>query len=146
MLFFILGDTLVHVTTANLLLSFHLTFMSVADVYYRDHFSQIAVQWRHFNFCKIAACFNLIGSEVSLCLLMFLSLNRAYCITFMLTHISTKILWIVISSVWIFWTSYVIVIIFFLNFYSIPVESNICIIIFFSLLKESLLIIHMTFL
>jgi len=57
--------SLLHVTTANLLLSFRLSLMSVADAYYRDNFSQIAVQWRHFNFCKIAACFNLIGSEVS---------------------------------------------------------------------------------
>ena len=136
---------MLHLTAANLIMSLYLSFIAMSDVIYKDNFLHIAVYWRHFYICKIAASFSLIGYEVSFCLILYISMIRAYCITFMLTHISTNLTWIVFSSIWIFWTIYTFAVLLLMNFIDIPFESNICIFVFFYPMKQMLLIIHMIF-
>ena len=122
---------LLHVTTSNLLMSLYLITIMVFDVRYRNHFADITMLWRSMSFCKMAAAFNLIGSEVSLSLLLYISIYRAYSVHFVWHRLSRKCTRICCLIIWIFWIAYVTVFTVLLGLFDIAVESNVCIFIFF---------------
>ena len=122
---------LLHLTTANLLMSLYLITIMVFDVRYRNHFADITMLWRRMSFCKMAAAFNFIGSEVSLSLLLYISIYRAYSVHFVWQRLSRKCTRICCLIIWILWIVYVTVFTVLLGLFDIAVESNVCIFIFF---------------
>ena len=134
---------MLHLTTANLIMSCYLTLISSVDAYYRDTFSKISMLWKHLDLCKVAASFNMIGFEVSLTIILYISLYRAYSIYFSWKRFSKKLTLKMCFSIWIIWIIYVIVFVNLLNIFDIPVASNICIFVFFDQhIENNLILIH----
>ena len=87
----------------------------------------------------------MIGCEVSLSLLLYISFYRAYSIYSSWKHLSMNFTLKICLSIWIIWIIYVIVFVNLLNIFDIPVASNICILIFFDQnVKNHLILIHST--
>ena len=117
--------------------------LTIFDIYYRGSFSSTALLWNFLPTCKLLASLNNIASEVSLSILVYISFFRAYSISKVWSKLSDRFTAIVCSSCWVFWISYSAVTAFLLGEYGIPVESNVCILVFFTnVLDNAVTTIH----
>ena len=134
---------MLHLTASNLLMSAYLLLMAAVDIYYRNRFSAIAVGWNYFSLCKIAAVGNMVAAEVSLSLLLFTFVLRAYSVHNVWHKTSARLRNIVSFAVWAVWVVYTSVIVGLFSYMDVPLESNICILLFFNDITRSwLILIH----
>ena len=123
---------MIHLTVSNLLMSVYLMMMTTVDIYYRDRFAAVAVRWRYLSFCKLAASVNMIGTEVSLSLLLFIFLLQAYSMHKVLSTVSSRFKKAACSFIWTFWVIYTSAFSGMLTSTDSPLESNICILVYFN--------------
>ena len=134
---------MLHLTASNLLMSAYLLLMAAVDIYYRNRFSAIAVGWNYFSLCKIAAVGNMVAAEVSLSLLLFTFVLRAYSVHNVWHKTSARLRNIVSFAIWAVWVVYTSVIVGLFSFMDVPLESNICILVFFNnVTRNWLVVIH----
>ena len=131
-----------HLTASNLLMSVYLMMMTGVDIFYRNRFASIAVGWNSLSLCKIAASANMIAAEVSLSLLLFIFLLRAYTVQKVLStiYISSRFKEIVCFVIWTVWVVYASTFVGLLTLIDSPLESNICILVYLTDVKGSLLV------
>ena len=132
---------MIHLAVSNLLMSVYLAMMTGADIYYRNWFASIAVSWTYFSLCKMAASANMIASETSLSLLVFIFIFRAYSMHNVWYTISSKFRNIVCIAIWTVWVVYTSTVVGLLTLSDSPVENNICILVYLIDAKRSLLVL-----
>ena len=130
-----------HLTASNLLMSAYLVLMAAVDIYYRNRFSSIAVGWNYFSLCKIAAAGNMVAAEVSLSLLLFIFVLRAYSVHKFYHKTSTRLRNIVSFTIWAVWVVYTSAIVGLFSFTDVALESNICILVFFNEVTRNWLVL-----
>ena len=123
---------MIHLTAFNLFMSLYLTMMTAVDIYYRNRFALVAVKWKYLAPCKIAASANMIAAEVSLSLLLSIFIFRAYSLHKLWNTISSTVVEIVCFAIWIVWAIYTSVSVAILSSSGVPLESNICILVYFN--------------
>ena len=133
-------NQIIQLTVGNLLMSCYLMLIAVVDTFYRNHFRLIAVSWNKSFLCKMAASLNLVGAEVSLSLLIYISIFRAYSIQSLYKSFSARTTWTVCMLIWVGWLSYAMALSTFMSIYNITIDSDICIYLFFQSLSNSITI------
>ena len=133
-------NQIIQLTIGNLCMSCYLILIAAVDTYYRDQFHLIAVSWNHSFICTISASLNFIGAEVSLSLLIYISIFRAYSVHSLYKKFSASTTWIVCTLIWAGWLGYAICLSAFISVYNIAIDSNICIYVFFQSLSDSVII------
>ena len=123
---------MIQLTASNLFMSLYLTMMAAVDIYYRNRFDLVAVEWKYLVPCKIAASANMIASEVSLSLLLSIFIFRAYTVHKLWSAISSAFVKIVCFAIWIVWAVYTSAFVAILSSSGVPLESNICILVYFN--------------
>ena len=122
---------MLQLTVANLLMAVYLAVMTTVDIFYRNHFSDVALTFAHANLCKITSALNFIASEVSLSMLVLVSFSRAYVIHRVWQKIPVRLIWTTCLAIWSFWVAYAALLLVALNYRAVPIESNICILVYF---------------
>ena len=134
---------LLHMTCSNLLMAVYLLMISVYDIYYRDDFVSISVKWKFFISCRMMAFVNHLSSEVTISLLLYISIFRAYSLNKVFSHLSPKTTWLVCFFIWCFWLLYILIVMVLFHHYNTTVESNMCILVFLNKAGSSdLVLIH----
>ena len=95
-----------NLSISDLLMGIYLIIIAVTDIRYMGHFAYNAKQWQKNVLCKICAYISTLSSEVSVCQLLLISMNR-WCVvvnpyahnpfTDKLNKLLTAIIWIVAS-------------------------------------------------
>ena len=122
---------MIQLAASNLLMSVYLMLMAGVDVYYRDRFASIAVSWNYLSLCKVAASASLIAAEVSLSLLLLISIFRAYSVHKVWHTVSSRFRTLACFAIWAVWVVYTSTISGMLSSAGIPLESNICMLVYF---------------
>ena len=123
---------MLQLTASNLLMSMYFMMMTAVDIYYRDRFALVAVGWKYLSFCKLAASVNMIASEVSLSLLLLIFLLRAYAIHKVLSTGYSRFKKVTCCVIWAVWVIYTSTFAGILSMTDSPLESNICILVYFN--------------
>ena len=123
---------MLQLTASNLFMSLYLAMMAAVDIYYRNRFDLVAVEWKYLVPCKIAASANMIASEVSLSLLLSIFIFRAYTVHKLWSAISSAFVKIVCFAIWIVWAIYTSAFVAILSSSGVPLESNIYILVYFN--------------
>ena len=97
---------ILNLSISDLLMGIYLIIIAVNDIRYMGHYAYNAKQWQKNVICKICAFISTLSSEVSVCQLVLISMNR-WCVvarpyaqnpfTDKLNKLITVILWIVAS-------------------------------------------------
>ena len=97
---------ILNLSISDLLMGVYLIIIAVTDTRYMGHYAYNAKQWQKNILCKICAFISTLSSEVSVCQLVLISMNR-WCVvahpyahnpfTDKLNKILTVIIWIVAS-------------------------------------------------
>ena len=95
-----------NLSISDLLMGIYLIIIAFTDIRYMGHFAYNAKQWQKNVLCKICAYISTLSSEVSVCQLVLISMNR-WCVvvnpyahnpfTDKLNKLLTAIIWIVAS-------------------------------------------------
>ena len=134
---------MIQLTASNLLMSVYLMLMAGVDVYYRNRFASIAVSWSYLSLCKIAASASFIAAEVSLALLLFIFILRAYSVHKVWNTITSRFRALVCFAIWAVWVVYTSAVSGMLTSSGIPLESNICMLVYFrDATRHRLVLVH----
>ena len=95
-----------NLSISDLLMGIYLTIIAATDIRYKGHYAYNAKQWQKHVLCKICAFMSTLSSEVSVCQLVLISMNR-WCVvarpyapnpfTDKLNKLLSAIIWIVVS-------------------------------------------------
>ena len=78
---------------SDLLMGCYLLIIAIADVYYRGDYAINAAEWRGSVVCRVAGYMSTLSSEVSVFLIMLISIDRLLCVVFLhhpQIHLSPK--------------------------------------------------------
>ena len=134
----------INLSLGNLFMSLYLMLIAGVDVYYRNRFDLIAISWSQSFVCKIAATLSLVGAEVSLSLMVYISLFRAYTIQSMYKRFSPRTTYTTCLVIWIVWASYAVGLSSVMHNSDRALDSNICIYVFFQSLGDIMSKVHGT--
>ncbi|KFM82222.1 G-protein coupled receptor GRL101, partial [Stegodyphus mimosarum] len=88
---------------ADFLMGIYLIIIASVDVYYRSIYIENSYKWKRSTLCKICGFLSTVSTEVSVCTLAFITLDRLICLCFPLSQkrFSLQFTYRLIAASWI---------------------------------------------
>ena len=94
-----------NLAVSDLLMGIYMLMIAAADLYYRGDYAINADAWRASIACRVAGILSAFSSEVSVFIIMLISLDRILCVVFAHKHhiqLSSKSSGVCLAIIWIF--------------------------------------------
>ncbi|CAH1777905.1 unnamed protein product, partial [Owenia fusiformis] len=88
---------------ADLLMGIYLVIVAAQDVRFRETYNSHAYEWMSSHLCQVTGVLAMISCEVSILILVFMSVERYATISFPYRtfRMSSKLAWIILCSLWV---------------------------------------------